>query len=98
MALQIRAFSKIHYSAKYYKFVQGANFPTKARSSWYSDQRTLWDQTALFGEVTMRMTDNLTLTLGMRNYKRDNSSAYYVDHPGASHSAGDYLNGYPSSF
>jgi len=84
------------YSAQYYKFVQGANFPTKARSSWYSDQRTLWDQTAIFGEVAVRMTDNLTLTLGMRNYKRDNSSAYYVDHPGASHSQGDYKSGYPA--
>ena len=85
------------FSAKYYEFVQGANFPTKATSSWYSDQRTLWDQTAVFGEVQVSMTDKVTLTLGMRNYKRDNSSAYYVDHPGAVHSQGDYKKGYPSS-
>jgi iron complex outermembrane receptor protein len=85
------------FSAKYYKFVQGANFPTKATSSWYSDQRTLWDQTAVFGEVTVRMTDALSLTLGMRHYKRDNSSAYYVDHPGATHSKGDYKSGYPDT-
>jgi outer membrane receptor protein involved in Fe transport len=69
------------FSAKYYKFVQGDAFPTEAEASWYSDQRTLWDQTALFGEVAWRMTDDLTLTLGLRNYKRDNSSAYYVGSP-----------------
>ena len=85
------------FSAKYYKFVQGDNFPTQATSSWYSDQRTLWDQTALFGELAFRFTDDLTLTLGMRNYKRDNSSAYYVDHPGSNYSLGDYVKGYPSS-
>ena len=85
------------FSAKYYSFVQGANFPTNAGSSWYSDQRTLWDQTALFGEVAYRFSDALTLTLGLRNYKRDNSSAYYVDHPGTHHSRGDYKNGYPST-
>ena len=84
------------FSAKYYAFVQGDNFPTKATSSWYSDQRTLWDQTALFGEVAYRFTDAVTLTVGMRNYKRDNSSAYYVDHPGTWFSLGDYENGYPS--
>ena len=84
------------FSAKYYKFVQGDNFPTQAGSSWYSDQRTLWDQTALFGELAFRFTDAITLTLGMRNYKRDNSSAYYVDHPGTHHSRGDYVKGYPS--
>ena len=32
----------------------------------------------------------------MRNYKRDNSSAYYVDHPGSNYSRGDYVKGYPS--
>jgi iron complex outermembrane receptor protein len=85
------------FSAKYYKFVQGDNFPTEATSSWYSEQRTLWDQTALFGELAFRFTDDLTLTLGMRNYKRDNSSAYYVDHPGSNYSYGDYKKGYPSS-
>ena len=84
------------FSAKYYKFVQGDNFPTQATSSWYSDQRTLWDQTALFGELAFRFTDAVTLTVGMRNYKRDNSSAYYVDHPGSNYSRGDYVKGYPS--
>jgi len=84
------------YSAKYYKYnleAKGMSFPTQAASSWYSDQRTLWDQTALFGEVAYRFTDNLTLTLGMRNYKRDNSSAYYVDHPGSHYSLGDGVKG-----
>ena len=85
------------FSAKYYKFVQGDAFPTEAEASWYSDQRTLWDQTALFGEVAWRMTDDLTLTLGLRNYKRDNSSAYYVDHPGTTHSRGMVPKGYPDS-
>ena len=85
------------FSAKYYSFVQGANFPKEAVSSWYSDQRTLWDQTALFGEVAYRFTDEFTLTLGLRNYKRDNSSAYYVDHPGSNYSRGNYVKGYPST-
>ena len=85
------------YSAAAYKESQGAAFPTKARSNWYSDQRTLWDQTAVFGEVAMRMTDQLTLTLGLRSFNRKNSSAYYVDHPGASHSQGTAPYGYPSS-
>ena len=84
------------FSAKYYKFQQGADFPTKATSSWYSDQRTLWDQKAIFGEVAFRMTDKTTLTLGLRSYNRSNSSAYYVDHPGAVHSQGDNKSGYAS--
>ena len=88
------------YSAKYYKHnleARGYAYPTQAVSSWYSDQRTLWDQTALFGEVAYRFTDNFTLTLGMRNYKRDNSSAYYVDHPGSNYSLGDGVKGAMSS-
>jgi outer membrane receptor protein involved in Fe transport len=84
------------FSAKYYAFVQGDNFPKQATSSWYSDQRTLWDQKALFGEVAWRMTDKATLTLGLRSYDRGNSSAYYVDHPGAIHSQADYIKGFPA--
>ncbi len=81
------------FAAQYYKFALGAGYPTQATSHWYSDQRTLWDQTALFGEIAYRFTDALTLTVGMRNYKRDNSSAYYVDHPGANYSLGDGIKG-----
>ncbi|MEC9415082.1 MAG: TonB-dependent receptor plug domain-containing protein, partial [Pseudomonadota bacterium] len=49
------------YSAKYYKHnleARGYAYPTEAVSSWYSDQRTLWDQTALFGELAFRFTDD----------------------------------------
>ncbi len=85
------------FAAQYYKFALGAGYPTQATSHWYSDQRTLWDQTALFGELAFRFTDALTLTVGMRNYKRDNSSAYYVDHPGSNYSLGDGVKGAMSS-
>ena len=85
------------FSAKYYKFLQGDDFPTGAEASWYSDQRTLWDQKAFFGEVAYRMTDKATITLGLRNYKRDNSSAYYVDHPGTYGGLGMKPGGYPDS-
>jgi outer membrane receptor protein involved in Fe transport len=79
------------YSAAYYKHnfeARGIPNPTKATSSWYSEQATAWQQRAFFGEVAWRMTDNWTLTLGARNYSRDNESAYYVDHPGSSYSFG----------
>jgi outer membrane receptor protein involved in Fe transport len=85
------------FSAKYYKFLQGDDFPTGAEASWYSDQRTLWDQQAFFGEVAYRMTDKATITLGLRNYKRDNSSAYYVDHPGTYGGLGMKPGGYPDA-
>jgi outer membrane receptor protein involved in Fe transport len=33
----------------------------------------------------------------LRNYKRDNSSAYYVDHPGTTHSRGTAPKGFPAT-
>ena len=85
------------FSAKYYKFALGDDYPTNADASWYSDQRTLWDQRAIFGELQFKVSDDLLLTLGMRNYTRDNSSAYYVDHPGRHDSLGMAPNGYPDT-
>jgi len=79
------------YSAKYYKHnleARGYTYPTQAVSSWHSEQISKWNQFALFGEVAWRVTDNWTLTMGARNYTRDNESAYYVDHPGATYSYG----------
>jgi len=87
------------YTAQYYKFnleARGLTFPTKAVSSWHSEQVSGWNQFAIFGEVAWRMTDDLTLTVGARNYSRDNESAYYVDHPGATYSFGQAPYGSPS--
>jgi outer membrane receptor protein involved in Fe transport len=79
------------YAASYYKHnfgERGIPFPSKATSNWHSEQRSKWNQTAFFGEVAFRFTDDLTLTLGARNFKRTNESAYYVDHPGSNYSFG----------
>ena len=84
------------YSAAYYNYnftARGIPFPTEATSSWHSEQKTAWQQKAFFGEVAWRMTDNWTLTLGARNYTRDNESAYYVDHPGTTYSFGQHPKG-----
>lgn len=84
------------YSADYYRYnfgVAGIPFPTEATSNWHSEQVSAWQQRAFFGEVAWRMTDNWTLTLGARNYSRDNESAYYVDHPGSTYSFGQHPKG-----
>ncbi len=51
-------------------------------SWWLSDSDTDWDQTAVFGEVTWHVSDQLDLTLGGRYFDRTNNNLYRVDHPG----------------
>jgi len=52
-------------------------------SSWHSESVTDWEQTAVFGEVTWHITDDVNLTLGGRYFERSNTNYYLVNHPGA---------------
>jgi outer membrane receptor protein involved in Fe transport len=51
-------------------------------SWWYSDNHTIWEQDAVFGEMTWHMNDSWDLTVGGRYFERSNTNFYRVDHPG----------------
>ena len=52
-------------------------------SHWHSESITDWEQTAVFGEVTWHVTDDVDLTVGGRYFDRSNTNFYLVNHPGA---------------
>jgi outer membrane receptor protein involved in Fe transport len=56
-------------------------FPTST-SSWYSQSSTDWEQTAVFGEMTWHINDDIALTVGGRYFERSNENFYLVNHPG----------------
>ena len=45
--------------------------------------------TAVFGEMTWHITDNLDLTAGGRYFERENTNFYFVDHPGGPNHSGE---------
>jgi outer membrane receptor protein involved in Fe transport len=53
-----------------------------ATSHWSSGSHTDWEQTAIFGEVTWHINDELNLTVGGRYFDRSNENFYFVNHPG----------------
>jgi outer membrane receptor protein involved in Fe transport len=60
-----------------------------AEEHWHSESHTDWEQTAVFGEATWHVTDNLDLTVGGRYFERENTNFYFVDHPGGPNFAGE---------
>ena len=65
-----------------YEIWSGESYP-EATSSWYSDNKTDWEQEAIFGEVTWHASDSIDLTLGGRYYDRSNTNYYFVNRPGS---------------
>ncbi|MDX1480639.1 MAG: TonB-dependent receptor [Woeseiaceae bacterium] len=65
-----------------YEMWRGVEYP-EAKASWYSDNKTDWEQKAIFGEVTWHLTDRLDATFGGRLYDRSNTNYYFVNRPGS---------------
>ena len=65
----------VYYDGTYYTYPE-------ATSWWYSDSHTIWEQDALFGEMTWHVNDNWDLSVGGRYFERTNTNFYRVDHPG----------------
>jgi outer membrane receptor protein involved in Fe transport len=65
----------VYYDGTYYTYPE-------ATSWWYSDSHTIWEQDAVFGEMTWHVNDNWDLSVGGRYFQRTNTNFYRVDHPG----------------
>lgn len=65
----------VYYDGTYYTYPE-------ATSWWYSDSHTIWEQDAIFGEMTWHVNENWDLTVGGRYFERSNTNFYRVDHPG----------------
>jgi iron complex outermembrane recepter protein len=48
---------------------------------WYSDQTTSREDTAVFGEIDIKLTDRLSLLAGGRWYEVDRNIEYFVEKP-----------------
>jgi len=68
-------------SLAYHEQNLGQSFPT-ALSHWYSENKTDWEQKAVFGEVTWHINEQWDLTGGGRYYDRSNTNYYFNNHPG----------------
>ncbi|MEX0915216.1 MAG: TonB-dependent receptor, partial [Wenzhouxiangellaceae bacterium] len=62
-------------------------------NNWLSGQHTDWEQTAIFGEATWHISDQIDLTVGGRYFDRSNTRYYFVNLPGRVH----FDEGEPSS-
>ncbi len=60
-----------------------------ATEHWRSESHTDWEQSAIFGEVSWHISDELELTLGGRYFDRSNTGYYFVNHPGGDNFAGE---------
>lgn len=65
-----------------YELWRGVEYP-EATASWYSDNKTDWEQKAVFGEFTWHVNDRTDLTVGGRYYERTNTNYYFVNRPGS---------------
>ena len=62
-------------------------------SNWSAGQNAVWEQKAVFGEMTWHINDSWDLTAGGRYFDRSNVSAYWVNQPGRLyHNEGRYNN------
>jgi outer membrane receptor protein involved in Fe transport len=59
---------------------------------WHSADRTDWEQKAVFGEITVHLTDKLDLTGGARYFDRTMDKLYWVETPAFLLSQDGYLN------
>lgn len=56
---------------------------------WHSESHTDWQQSAIFGEVSWHINDQMDLTVGGRYFERENTGYYFVNHPGGPSFAGE---------
>ncbi len=68
-------------SRQFYEWYYGEDF-SNATSGWSAGLNADWEQTAIFGEATWHINDNLDLTVGGRYFDRSNVSAYWSNAPG----------------
>ena len=59
----------------------GTTFPN-AQYTWYGEDRTQWEQTAVFGELTWHINDDLDLTVGGRWFETTNDKQILRWHAG----------------
>lgn len=74
-------------AARYWEFYFSNYYGTpttlpNSTSSWYSQSHTDWEQSAVFGEVSWHINDEVDLTIGGRYFERSNTNFYLVNHPG----------------
>jgi iron complex outermembrane receptor protein len=70
-------------SISYQYYLQQRGFVDPgARSHWYSQNETDWENKAVFGEMTWHFNDVIDVTFGGRYYERTNTNKYFVNHPG----------------
>ena len=66
----------------YWQWVWGDEFSAPdATHGWDSNSFISWEQTALFGELTWRINDQWTTTIGARAFDRTMESLYWVENP-----------------
>jgi len=59
----------------------GVGFAPNATAPWFDQDYTHWKQKAIFGEVTWRMGDKWSATVGGRAFERDMDKRYIVTNP-----------------
>lgn len=59
----------------------GVGFAPDATSPWFDQDYTNWKQQAIFGEVTWRINDQWSATVGGRAFERDTEKRYVVTNP-----------------
>lgn len=59
----------------------GVGFAPDAEYGWNAVGRSDWQQVAIFGEATWRLSDEWSATVGGRYFERTNNSSYYVENP-----------------
>ncbi|MDA0679313.1 MAG: TonB-dependent receptor [Proteobacteria bacterium] len=60
-----------------------------AEEHWHSESHTDWEQSAIFGEVSWHINDEMALTVGGRYFERENTGYYFVNHPGGPNFTGE---------
>jgi iron complex outermembrane receptor protein len=66
----------------YWEWVRGPGYSVPdATHGWDSNSAISWEQKAIFGEVTWRINDQWTTTVGARSFSRDMDSTYWVENP-----------------
>lgn len=65
----------------YWEDTWGVGFAPNATHGWQSDSDVDWEQTAIFGELSWRISDSWTATAGGRYFDRTMDSKYFVENP-----------------
>ena len=59
----------------------GVGFAPNATAAWYDEDFTDWTEKAVFGELTWRIGDQWSATVGGRVFERDTDKYYLVENP-----------------